>query len=267
MIDFSVIIPMYNAANTIIEAISSVVADCRCNPYRYEIIIIDDGSTDQSYQLVQQYIDENPNLPIHLIRQVNQGASCARNNGINHAKGTFILFNDSDDRWLPGKIQFQMQYMLDHPEIVLAGAIYGNDNMGKLKRISIENRITIQDQIFKNYFSPPTVILRAAILEKTGLFNSKLRHSEELYFFNNIVFHGQAVLLNKKVAEPITNKARWGDNGLSGNLTKMELGELFTIRSAYQFGYISFATFIAGITFSLIKYARRCVIKAMHIRH
>lgn len=259
--EISVIIPSYNSQDTILQCLDSVVSECVAIPYSWELIIVDDGSTDLTPQLIENYINKLPYKDhIKFLKQVNGGAAKARNTGIELSSGKFIAFNDSDDRWLEGKLKQQMDFLLRNPDVVLVAGIYGATEVNVIKRMSDVNVITIKDQVLKNYFSPPTVLFRKSILQKSGLFNSNMRYAEEGYFFNNIVYNGESVLINKRLTEPILDKARWGDSGLSGNLLKMELGELYNIKSAYRFGYISLGRYIFALIFSLLKFCRRWVI-------
>lgn len=89
----SIIIPMYNAQKYIIECLDSLVKQ---SFKEFEIIIIDDGSTDNSYKIVEDYI-LNSVMEVKLIKQENKGVSCARNRGIKEASGEFLCFIDSDD--------------------------------------------------------------------------------------------------------------------------------------------------------------------------
>lgn len=257
----SVIIPFYNSEKTIIQSIDSVVKETINFGYDWELIIVNDGSTDQSYLIVNNYIANSPfQENIRLISQTNGGAAMARNAGIRVSNGEYIAFNDSDDYWLSGKLKFQMNYLLNNEEVVLLGGIFGNDNVETLRKIKYETVITIKDQVFKNYFAPPTIILRRKVLEKSGLFSESMRHAEEGFFFNNVVVNGRSILLNKVVTAPLTSKGRYGDSGLSGNLLKMEQGELFNIKSAYRFRYISLSLFVFAYCFSIIKFLRRLVL-------
>jgi len=100
MVTVSVIIPTYNRAALVTKAIDSVLAQTYCD---YEIIVVDDGSTDNTKEVLQPYMDR-----IHYIYQENAGVSAARNRGIMEAKGQWIAFLDSDDRWLPEKLYIQI---------------------------------------------------------------------------------------------------------------------------------------------------------------
>lgn len=104
----SVIIPAYNRADSIANTISSIISQ----KYRpLEIIIVDDGSTDNTYEIVQPYLQKKELLSIKYYYQKNQGVSVARNTGISKAKGEFISFLDSDDILLPEKIENQVNIL------------------------------------------------------------------------------------------------------------------------------------------------------------
>ena len=104
----SVVIPTYNRAQQTIAAIESVLA--QTYP-RFEIIIVDDGSTDGSGDVIQRFIRDRTNghHPMSFISQPNQGASTARNTGIANAQGEYIAFLDSDDLWVPEKLEWQVR--------------------------------------------------------------------------------------------------------------------------------------------------------------
>jgi glycosyltransferase involved in cell wall biosynthesis len=102
----SVVTPAYNAAGTIDETLQSVRAQTYTN---LEILVIDDGSTDETVTIVERHAVEDRR--VRLIRQENGGVARARNRGIAEAKGGFIAPLDSDDLWRPEKIELQMQAM------------------------------------------------------------------------------------------------------------------------------------------------------------
>ena len=104
----SVVIPTYNRAQQTIAAIQSVLAQSYAS---IEIIVVDDGSTDGSGEVIQRFVSENLNdcHQILFVSQPNQGASVARNTGISNARGEYIAFLDSDDSWVPEKLEYQMQ--------------------------------------------------------------------------------------------------------------------------------------------------------------
>ncbi|MCD9189480.1 MAG: glycosyltransferase [Pyrinomonadaceae bacterium] len=107
----SVIIPNYNYANYIAKTIDSVLAQTYKN---LEIIVIDDGSKDNSLEILEGYGEK-----IKVLKQQNQGVSMARNNGAANSSGEYIAFLDADDIWLPGKMEVQMKRFFDDGEIGL----------------------------------------------------------------------------------------------------------------------------------------------------
>jgi glycosyltransferase involved in cell wall biosynthesis len=268
MLDLSVIIPVYNSRDTIVECIISVLSELEGNSYRWELIIVNDGSTDDSFDIINKHISNLSCFSnIKLIHQNNGGVAVARNTGIKASEGEYIAFNDSDDKWLKGKLSLQMEFLKSHSDIDMVAGVFESDNLSSIpsKKINYITKISIKDQVLKNYFSPQTVTFRKKILEKTGLFNENMRYAEEGYFFNRMVFYGVCVVLAEKVTESILKKGRWGDTGLSGNLKEMEKGELFNIREAYKSRFIGFPLFIFSICFSIIKYLRRVIIKKLRL--
>jgi len=111
----SVIIPTYNRSQFLAEAVESVLAQSvfQSRKYSFKIIIIDDGSTDDTRKVVEKFSG-----PINYYYQPHQGVSRARNHGLEKAKGEFIAFLDSDDLWLPEKIKLQMNVMENLPHLM-----------------------------------------------------------------------------------------------------------------------------------------------------
>jgi len=104
----SVIIPVFNAAPYLRESIESVLAQ---DYPEMELILVDDGSTDGSLEIMRSYGDR-----IHLIHQDRAGPGAARNRGIRAAHGDYLAFHDADDVWMPGKLDAQVRFMLERPE-------------------------------------------------------------------------------------------------------------------------------------------------------
>ncbi len=94
----SIIIPLYNKEDTINESINSILAQEHND---YEIIVVDDGSTDNSFSIVEKLHDNR----ITLIKQENAGPGAARNTGVRHAKGDWIVFLDADDELCPNALK------------------------------------------------------------------------------------------------------------------------------------------------------------------
>lgn len=110
MTSISVIIPVYNSAATVAETVKSVIAQTYED---FEILIIDDGSSDRSIEICQAYDDPR----VRMIHQHNRGLAGARNTGIRHAQGQYLAFVDSDDVWQPEKLAMHMQHFQQRPEV------------------------------------------------------------------------------------------------------------------------------------------------------
>jgi glycosyltransferase involved in cell wall biosynthesis len=114
----SVVIIFLNAERYISEAIDSV----RGQTYpRWELLLVDDGSTDSSSAIAKRNAAADPDRVRYLEHpgHVNRGAAAARNLGIRNAAGNLVAFLDSDDVWMPEKLQEQVAIMLSHPEIAM----------------------------------------------------------------------------------------------------------------------------------------------------
>jgi glycosyltransferase involved in cell wall biosynthesis len=249
---------MYNAQSTICIALESVLRQTYlCD---FEIIVINDGSTDISEQIVENFIVKTETKNIILIKKANGGAASARNAGLKLATGEYIAFLDSDDEWFPNKLAIQMDYLSHHPDVYMLGGKYGQGTpdrfLIKLEKIM---RIGIKHQVLKNFFQPSTVIFRRKILDKVGYFDETMRYAEEGFFFNKIVAYYKSIYMSTNFAASISNKRRWGDSGLSGNVVKMEAGELHNIKAAYRSKFISLMLFLFAYTFSIIKFCRRYI--------
>jgi glycosyltransferase involved in cell wall biosynthesis len=174
----SVIVPTFNRAQFIADAIESVLSQS----YRdFELIVVDDGSTDRTGEIVSSIHDPR----LIFIRQENRGRSHARNAALNIAQGELVAFLDSDDLYLPGKLEMQVAYMERHPE---AGMIYTSarciDQHGA--DLPARYRATHSGKIYKHiaFFRPvtitlPTVMVRRSLLTKVGGFDEHMSRFED----------------------------------------------------------------------------------------
>lgn len=102
----SIIIPVYNAEKFLKETVSSIQNQTYQN---WELILVNDGSTDNSLQTAQKLAKTDQRIKVISIK--NSGAATARNTGINLAKGNYLCFIDADDLWLPEKLKKQLAFM------------------------------------------------------------------------------------------------------------------------------------------------------------
>lgn len=114
----SVIVPAYNSEPYLAEALRSVIEQTLPPD---EIIVVDDGSTDRTWQVVAGVAAAAP-MPLHYVKQANQGPAAARNQGLRLATGDLVAFMDADDLWLPWKAERQLEILRAHPH---AGAVWG----------------------------------------------------------------------------------------------------------------------------------------------
>ena len=121
----SVIIPTYNREKTVTNAIQSVIEQtCR----DWELILVDDGSTDKTFERISGFIDKHPN--IRYMKHSNRKPALSRNAGIQASFGSYITFLDSDDYYLPEHLASRLSYLETHPEIdLLSGGFCGDDDV------------------------------------------------------------------------------------------------------------------------------------------
>src|SRR5690606_9946149 len=103
----SVIMPAWNASRDIEASIRSVLAQTH---RAFELIVIDDASTDDTRDIVERLRKEDGRICL-VCNPVNYGVSITRNHGMEHARGRYLMFLDSDDLWEPGKVATQLAFM------------------------------------------------------------------------------------------------------------------------------------------------------------
>jgi glycosyltransferase involved in cell wall biosynthesis len=171
----SVILPTYNRAWILGEAIESVLAQ---DYPRMELIVVDDGSTDDTPDLLAAYGDR-----LRCICQDNSGVSAARNAGIRTARGDLIALLDSDDTWLPGKLTAQVAYFNDHPEALICQTeeiwIRNGVRVNPGKRHRKEAGMIFERSLALCLVSPSAVMLRKSLLNEVGLFDEDLPACED----------------------------------------------------------------------------------------
>jgi glycosyltransferase involved in cell wall biosynthesis len=116
----SVVIPVYNRGSLIEKTVASVLAQ-DIKPHEFEIIIVDDGSTDRTPQILDELYGDHPQIRLFHIE--NGGVAKARNFGLKQARGEFLAFLDHDDLWMPEKLRLQREKMEAHPHV---GVVYCN---------------------------------------------------------------------------------------------------------------------------------------------
>ena len=154
----SIIMPAHNAASTIRESIDSVLA--QSYPH-WELIIINDASSDQTAQIIQSYAQKNENLHIYT-NPANQGASETRNIGIRHAQGEYLALLDSDDLWHPEKLIQQINFMQENNATLSFTATSYLTATGERSPyiLSVPKTFTLQQLLRSNLMSHSSIIIR-----------------------------------------------------------------------------------------------------------
>ena len=251
----SVIIPAYNSSATITRALDSV----KNQTYKgsVEIIVINDGSSDSTKEILETYQLQNPTVSLKFLNQQNGGVSKARNAGLEIARGDYIAFLDSDDEWKEEKITEQINIFEKlGDEIDFLATAFEEVYLKNVKDKDVV-KIKFTDLIFKNYFQPSTVMMKKKILHDVGFFREDQKYAEEGNYFMRIAYEFNCYFLNSKLIKYGAGKSGFGESGLSANLKEMERGELMNLKFIYNNKMISFPIFLIAYAFSLVKYVRR----------
>jgi glycosyltransferase involved in cell wall biosynthesis len=174
MVTVSIILPCYNGAKWIERAIQSILAQTEAD---FELIIVDDGSTDNSKALITSFLHDER---IRYVYQKNQGFSGAINRGIIESRGQLIGFIGQDDIWLPNKIEIQLKYLVAHPQISLVYSPYYTIDSEEqlLSTVKSPKFSSKQKRIYKlflnNYIGFETVLVKKYCFEKEGLLDQNL---------------------------------------------------------------------------------------------
>ncbi|MDD8020841.1 MAG: glycosyltransferase [Acidobacteriota bacterium] len=179
----SAIIVTYNRQQFLAEAIDSVLAQTYFikNPQDWELLIIDDGSTDQTESFLAGYLQTVPNL--HYDHQTHRGVSPARNRGLALARGEFIAFLDSDDLWLPSKMEVQMNYLGVFPSapFCLAEEIWirRGKRVNQARKHQKSSGFILEKTLSLCLLSLSSAVFRRQLFEDIGTFDEALPVAED----------------------------------------------------------------------------------------
>lgn len=186
----SVVIPLYNKEQSITTTLKSVLAQSYTD---YEIIVVDDGSTDNGAALVENIITKcqmtNDQCQIRLLHKENGGVCSARNRGIQEAKGEYVALLDGDDIWDKEYLAEQVKMIRDFPEAAMWGINYAEMYSGRLVRKLATGLPEGYRGYVKNYFQLPNrisdlycssnVVIRKDVFEKVGFFDERIKYAED----------------------------------------------------------------------------------------
>lgn len=201
----SVVIPLYNKAQSIIHTLDSVLAQSYTD---YEVVIVNDGSSDLSQSVVEEYIKflngdklksfSLENGKIKLINQPNGGVSSARNRGIQEAQGEYVLFLDADDLWDEDYLAEQVRMISDFPEAMMWGTNFAEvTNGNQLVRELATGLPNNYRGYVNNYFELPgrvsdlfhssAVAIRKEVFETIGYFDERIKIAEDIDMWWRII--------------------------------------------------------------------------------
>ena len=219
--EISVVIPVYNRASLVVEAIESVLSQ---PGFTWQIVVVDDGSTDDSSAEVQQLVTAGK--PVTLIRhENNRGVSAARNTALRLASKPLVGFLDSDDLMTPGSYEALWQILNSQPEIDIAHGL----------REDIPMPGAGQAFARAQTLPAPTLcisgtLMRAQRVQSTGLFDEDLRRAEDIEWFHRVPDLADRVGLHPEV----TLKRRLGADNLTGDIDALRRARLAWVRKHVQ---------------------------------
>jgi glycosyltransferase involved in cell wall biosynthesis len=192
----SVIIPTYNRLPMLKEAVDSVLAQ---DFEDFELIVVDDGSTDGTYEAIKEYggrvkVLQNPQ---------NRGVSAARNKGILHAKGKYLAFLDSDDLWVKGKLNIQATFMDDNPQYPLCYTdeiwIRKGKRVNPMMKHAKYSGWILEKCLPLCTISPSSAMMRKTLFKRVGLFDEALPVCEDYDFWLRVSVRFPIFFIDKKL--------------------------------------------------------------------
>jgi glycosyltransferase involved in cell wall biosynthesis len=225
----SVIMPTYNRENFVAEAIESILNQTFRD---FELIVIDDGSTDRTVPIIQKYADIDDRIKI--IQNEHKGVAAARNAGLQTAQYDWIALLDSDDVALPTRLERQMEAINSDAEVIVWGT--GFYQIGKTGKVFNQVKIIgpmSKDEFFKKhnagrllYMPTTTTIFRKDIAEKVNGYDTRFDTGSDIELFDRMADHGPQVTLR----EPLS-LYRLHNNSITSNMfSNQYMNDLFLLK-------------------------------------
>jgi glycosyltransferase involved in cell wall biosynthesis len=196
----SVITPAYNAARYIEHTLESAIRQTFTD---FELLIVDDGSTDQTRAIAERYAARDPR--VQVIHQVNRGIAAARNTALSQARGNYCALLDSDDLWFPTYLEEQLAMLLQHPEVAILSANalnFGGPKDGEpllndptsrgIRMVSLLQLVQVEDSMSIQ------AMFRRDVPVAVGAFDETMHRSEDYDFWLRAAFAGFQIAINPK---------------------------------------------------------------------
>lgn len=198
----SIIIPTFNRAHLISETLDSILAQTYQN---WECIIVDDGSTDNTVEVINEYVKKDSRFQLHH-RPIDRlpGGNASRNYGFELSKGDFINWFDDDDIMIDNFISKKLELFSEEIDLVICSGTYVDQNLNMLKNIDLE----IKSYLFKDYLLwkfqiiTACVLIRKSFLENKDLYNDKILRGQETELFSRLFYNlnpNKYIILNKSL--------------------------------------------------------------------
>lgn len=229
MVTISVIIPTYNAERTILDTIASVQQQ---NFSNFEIVVINDGSTDRTVELLNTIDDPR----IKIFSYSNGGLPVARNRGISHATGEFIAFLDADDLWTPDKLELQLAALQQHPNAGVAYSwIYFMEEKEHSLSFHPSEPVLFEGNVYANLlvgdfiYNGSNTLIRKQAINLTGEFDPALKSCEDWDYWLRLALHWHFVVVPKHQIY-----YRRSAGAMSSKIEVMKQASLITLEKAYR---------------------------------
>ena len=212
----SVVIPAYNAAQYLAEAVDSALAQTH---QPVEVVVVDDGSQDGTPEVMASYGDR-----VVSVRKPNGGTASARNAGVRHASGEWVVFLDADDRLRPQYVERCLQHLAEHPE---ASYVYTQEEFfGDLQYVSEYPEFDAKRLAYENFVNPSALLPRELVLANP--FTERQRTHEDWDFYLGLLRQGACgVLLDEPLKEyrrhPESKQARAGRYSVRMPLARLRI--------------------------------------------
>ncbi len=235
--NISIILPTFNRPNMTIRALNSIVKQT----YRhFELIVIDDGSFDNTYDRINDYLKTQQNIKYKLIKKTNKGVSHARNIGLRLAQYDWVAFLDSDDEWLPSRLQTQVNYINKTPD---CHWVYSDEQWVKdgvvipVKPNSCKkyHGAVLKKAIDRCFIGCSTVLIRKSHIEDVGGFNENFPACEDYDLWLKLLSKYKVDYIDQKLV------TRFGghDDQLSRAFHSMNLWRLKSVANLLEKSHLN----------------------------
>ncbi len=241
MVKVSVILPTYNRAEILKKAIDSVLAQTY---QKLELVVVDDGSTDNTQELVRSYDDSRVR---YVYTELNRGAAAARNYGIAQAspEAAYIAFEDSDDLWHPDKLEKQIREMEKHPEAGFCYHKIAYDMGGGYQAILPDERLPLEKKqgeiytqlLYDNLVDCPSMLIRRELLDQIGGFDEMLKALEDYDLVLRLAKAAPAAFVNEVLLD-----SSYSTTGVSGSVVNYLTASCILV-GKYKKDYLNTDTF------------------------